>query len=109
MSLVAVSNTALPCTCGRTFLQHSALTNHQRTCPRTKKHLATALLVAKEQFESKKRRWLEARASASASKFGIELRPPFVHAESEQGQPDIEVLEKGLEKPPPESDAVSDT
>jgi hypothetical protein len=110
MSLVAPlnSSTALPCTCGRTFLQHSALTNHQRTCSRTKKRLATALLVAQEQFEAKKRRRLEARAPASASHFGVELRPPSAHAESERGQPDIEA-EKGPETPIPESDAVRHT
>ena len=107
MSLVAPlsSSTALPCTCGRMFLQHSVLTNHQRTCSHTKKRLTTTLLVAKEQFESKKRCWLEAWETISALHFGVELRPPPTHAESEQGQPDIEV-ERGPETPIPESDVV---
>jgi hypothetical protein len=107
MNLVAPldSRATLPCACGRTFLQHNALTNHQRTCPRTRKRLAAALSAAQEQFEAKKRRRLEARASVSASQFGVELRSPSTRAEFEQDQPDIEV-EQGPETPVPEDDTV---
>lgn len=44
------------CACKRTFQQESALTKHQRTCPKTKKRLSSALAKAKEIWNGKKRR-----------------------------------------------------
>jgi hypothetical protein len=42
------------CFCGRQFTQRSALTNHQKTCKKTKTRLSKALAKAKEYAASKK-------------------------------------------------------
>jgi hypothetical protein len=49
------------CACGRAFSAPHAYTNHERTCQRTKKRLASALVKAKELWVSKKRRKTEAK------------------------------------------------
>lgn len=44
------------CLCGRVFTQQSALTNHQRTCSKSKKRLSSTLDRAKTLLSSKRRR-----------------------------------------------------
>ena len=51
------------CVCGRSFLQPSALTNHQRTCQSSKKRLSSALGKAKQLWEGRKRRRLQTSES----------------------------------------------
>jgi hypothetical protein len=45
----------LSCPCGRSFLQHSALSKHQKSCQRSKKRLSFALGKAKEIWTGRKR------------------------------------------------------
>ncbi|KIM77688.1 hypothetical protein PILCRDRAFT_90994 [Piloderma croceum F 1598] len=46
------------CSCGRTFYFPGALKNHQRSCAKTKKRLASALGKAKDLWTSRKRKRL---------------------------------------------------
>lgn len=48
----------LKCYCGKAFGQQSALTNHTRTCKPSNKRLSSALAVAKDKWEKRKRRKL---------------------------------------------------
>ena len=43
------------CGCGRSFLQPSAMSNHQRTCPNTKKRFSNALTKAREAWTQRKK------------------------------------------------------
>lgn len=52
-------NTSLSCSCGRAFSQHSALSNHQRTCQTTGRRISGALVKFQRLFEGKKRRRLQ--------------------------------------------------
>jgi hypothetical protein len=47
------------CICGRVFSLPQALSCHQRSCPRLKKRLSSALEKAKEVWQSRKRRKAE--------------------------------------------------
>jgi hypothetical protein len=47
------------CSCGRTFYFPGALKNHQRTCAKTKKRLASALGKARDLWTSRKRKRLD--------------------------------------------------
>ena len=46
----------IQCSCGRTFAQLNAYTNHQRTCKKRKKGLSSALAKAKLVWDDRKRR-----------------------------------------------------
>jgi hypothetical protein len=43
------------CRCGRSFSQDYALTNHQRTCQKSKKRLSSALAKAKQLWTGRKK------------------------------------------------------
>jgi len=47
------------CACGRLFSQGGGLKNHQRSCLKTKKCLASVFAKAKEVWQPKKRRRLQ--------------------------------------------------
>ena len=47
---------SIQCSCGRTFAQLNAHTNHQRTCKKRKKNLSSALAKAKLTWDNRKRR-----------------------------------------------------
>jgi len=47
------------CSCGRTFYFPGALKNHQRSCTKTKKRLASALGKAKDLWTSRKRKQVD--------------------------------------------------
>lgn len=49
------------CTCGRVFAQHNALSNHQRSCRKSKTRLSGALGKFKTLFEGRKRQRLNPR------------------------------------------------
>ena len=46
----------IQCSCGRTFAQLNAYTNHQRTCKKRKKGLSSVLAKAKLVWDDRKRR-----------------------------------------------------
>jgi hypothetical protein len=46
----------LQCICGKSFLLHSALNHHTRTCTRSKKQITSALSKAKQVFEERRER-----------------------------------------------------
>lgn len=48
--------TELQCYCGKVFSQQSALTNHSRSCKPSKTRFASALTIAKEAWEARKRK-----------------------------------------------------
>lgn len=58
----------LTCSCGRVFSQLNALSNHKRSCAKTKKRLFSALSAAKEAHQQRKRqRLLSIDPSTTAS------------------------------------------
>ena len=50
----AMDPPTLQCTCGKLFLQYSALNNHTRTCTRSNKEIGSALAKAKNAFNKQK-------------------------------------------------------
>lgn len=44
------------CLCGRSFLQLSAFSKHQRSCQKSKRRLSNALGKAKQKWTSKRRK-----------------------------------------------------
>lgn len=56
----------LRCLCGRSFPQDSAFTNHNRTCPQSRKRRGTALDLAKENWMRRKRRRIDHSADSNA-------------------------------------------
>jgi hypothetical protein len=52
-------DSGLTCFCGKSFPQQSALTNHTRSCQRSKKRLTNALSSAKEVWIARKRKKLQ--------------------------------------------------
>jgi len=52
------------CLCGRTFYNQGSYTYHARGCQKTKKRVSRALVKAKEIWQSRKRRRLEASEQA---------------------------------------------
>lgn len=79
----------LDCACGRHFVRHSALTNHQRGCSKAKRPSAAIFTKAKEIVQARKRRRLEAQPpqtvaieeplltpEVSSLAVSIELNPP---------------------------------
>jgi hypothetical protein len=76
---------SLSCCCGRVFTQNNALSYHKRSCGKSKKRLADALLAAKEVFEQKKRRRIEVQSSsmnANTQEAASRLEQPSVTAVS---------------------------
>jgi hypothetical protein len=69
------------CICGRTFSQPYALTNHQRTCQKTKKRLSSALSKAQDLWVNRKKIRLN-RPDAEVSQ--ELLRQPVAHQEPRQ-------------------------
>lgn len=63
---LALASSECVCPCGRAFLQASALTKHQRTCPKCKKRLSSALEKAQSLWKGKRRRVLNTVTSASS-------------------------------------------
>lgn len=47
------------CFCGRSFLQQSAFSNHERVCQKSKKRLSSVLEKAKELWIARKRRRID--------------------------------------------------
>ena len=66
MSTDYTDGNVIQCSCGRTFAQLSAYTNHQRTCKKRKKRLSGALAKAKLAWDNRKRR----RTSGNADEHG---------------------------------------
>lgn len=56
MSTDYMDKNAIQCSCGQTFAQLSAFTNHQRTCKKRKKCLSGALVKAKLVWDNRKKR-----------------------------------------------------
>jgi hypothetical protein len=54
------------CICGRTFSSQQDYTFHKRSCQKTKKRLADALVKAKEVWQTRKRRKMDAKAAKGA-------------------------------------------
>lgn len=54
------SGSTYACLCGRTFSQSSALSYHKRSCKPSKRRLDGALEKAKEVWDAKKKRRVEA-------------------------------------------------
>ena len=52
----AMDHGNIQCSCGRTFAQLNAYTNHHRTCKKRKKGLSSALAKAKLVWDHRKRR-----------------------------------------------------
>jgi hypothetical protein len=55
------------CLCGRSFSQSSALAYHKRSCKRSKRRFNGALEKAKEVWEARKRRRVEATERRNSS------------------------------------------
>lgn len=53
------------CLCGRTFSQVNALSNHRRTCKKSKSRLASTLVYAQENWKRKKARLNERISTAT--------------------------------------------
>ncbi|KIM51965.1 hypothetical protein SCLCIDRAFT_142181 [Scleroderma citrinum Foug A] len=62
MSTDYTDGNVIQCSCGRTFAQLSAYTNHQRTCKKRKKRLSGALAKAKLAWDNRKRRHMSGNA-----------------------------------------------
>lgn len=58
--------------CGRTFSDIGAFTKHGKKCSRGKKRLASALGLAKELYESKKRRLPVPDSNHAIDELGLE-------------------------------------
>lgn len=65
-------NTSLTCGCGRTFPQHNALNNHQRTCQSTARRISGALIKFKALLDGRKRRRLEDEATRGDHEAGTD-------------------------------------
>ncbi|KAF8235713.1 hypothetical protein L208DRAFT_1134923, partial [Tricholoma matsutake] len=93
------------CVCGHTFSVLQAYTFHKRSCQKTKKWLSSGLEKAKEVWQSKKHRKMEAMQSTTAESptdqncywdIHILPEPPAVHPPA----PQPEVLECALSMSP---------
>lgn len=63
------------CICGRNFVQDNALTNHQRTCPRTRDRLADTLTRARALHRpAKRRRLADEKANSLDSRVSLNDR-----------------------------------
>lgn len=60
LAAAIIMNRSLTCTCGRSFAQHNALSNHQRYCQKSKRRLSGALNKFKDLVDSRKRRRVDA-------------------------------------------------
>lgn len=65
------------CPCGHAFLQASALTKHQCTCLKCKKHLSSALEKAQSLWKGKWRRVLNTVTSASSEDLVAAAQSPL--------------------------------
>lgn len=50
---------SLTCSCGRAFVQHNALSNHQRRCQKSRNRLSGALSKFKDLLDNRKRRRID--------------------------------------------------
>jgi hypothetical protein len=75
-SALGSSDASLTCTCSRLFSEHRALSNHQRTCQRSKRQFSDILLRAQDVLAQKKRRRIDARSLLSQEVQVQELPAP---------------------------------
>lgn len=61
------THSSLSCLCGKTFSQQNAFTNHTRSCKSSKKRLASALDLAKDVWQRRKKKKQERLPEAEAT------------------------------------------
>ncbi|KIM59251.1 hypothetical protein SCLCIDRAFT_27508 [Scleroderma citrinum Foug A] len=76
----------IQCSCGRTFAQLSAYTNHQRTCKKRKKRLSGALAKAKLTWDNRKRRRMSGNADEHSGYSGTSGIPGPLDTDHVGGQ-----------------------
>ncbi|KIM75847.1 hypothetical protein PILCRDRAFT_98847 [Piloderma croceum F 1598] len=74
------------CLCGRSFAQQSALSNHKRSCSKSKKRFSATLDMAKQAWTNRKRRRVDSEDVQPQP--GLTLAGPF----SQPSAPNVETI-----------------
>lgn len=73
---------SLSCLCGKTFSQQNALANHTRSCKSSKKRLSSALDLAKDVWQRRKKKKQERLPEAENTMIEVDVVPMVIEIPS---------------------------
>lgn len=77
-SSASTLHSSLSCLCGKTFNQQNALANHTRSCKSSKKRLASALDLAKDVWQRRKRKKEERLPEVESAMIEMDVVPTVI-------------------------------